>query len=976
MSTTTPTHGREDLHGSEEVDFYNPGQRHYDELFNGMAANLKDVEERGDAVAAAHAVNKKAAVKSPAPAMNGSQRKENRSFNKAVLMKLASSKKLRGKSSLATLLLLLFGGGGFLTVFFSPSLALINMKEVLTENLNDQLHTVNERSSILLRSKLKDMTNGSCGEIKIKCRFSTMTDKQVEKFKAAGIEIKTVPKEERRWFNGNRGQILEINYVDPDGVTSIKSAAELHNNLLNNVAFRSAMMKGYNPLFASLSDKVALNVMRSLKTSKSLVVSGDSDEERQKKIDAAVGGIENGTDKSVVIKRDENGKELYYDSDGNELTKAEYDAAKEQSARIEEYSKNGGTSGVLKNAVKGASIVGYMDSACTVYNSFRLVSGLSKVEKAAQAARFATAMVLTPADANKAGDINPADLEFVGNSLMAAHPEGIVIDPAKINDPGSAANPATIADPEAGMNAMDGPGYRMAAYGEAPDLSPRASQYMIGGGSVAMLDGVLGAIATIVNLGDPNPQGVSEKCGYIQNPVVRFTGLAIGIIAGVGTFGLVTALSIGGSTAIALALPFLESQAAGVLAGDVFKGINGVDAGDAAVVGTVALFGSIAKARGMKPMSAQEGMAYANASQATIGRYVESQQYLARATPFDTTNKYSFMGSIAHTLMPLAQRSKTTASAAMINMASIVPTAFSQLVKPASADRTLDENYYNKCNDAGYKTLGLGADVFCGIHYGISEKDLQLKPADIVDYMAANGEIDTESEYGDPKDNGRAWNYVKFLKECPNRTVGWGENQSENEGDGRACISPENEEQNRYYRLYTIDKSVDASMDGDTVVTSAGENPQDDGISNQGWTFPTANDATIKVGFQTPTDPQHDGVDISSAAIIGQPVYAARDGIVTDKGDDKKLGTYVVIEHTVDGKMLSTKYGNLQPGSVTVSIGDAVTGGQTIAKVGRSGENGTPHLHFEVWDGSPVGSRGKAIEPTPIIEASRRRSMM
>lgn len=42
------------------------------------------------------------------------------------------------------------------------------------------------------------------------------------------------------------------------------------------------MTKAYNPLFMDLSDKVALSVMRSLKTSKRLVATGKTDEERQK----------------------------------------------------------------------------------------------------------------------------------------------------------------------------------------------------------------------------------------------------------------------------------------------------------------------------------------------------------------------------------------------------------------------------------------------------------------------------------------------------------------------------------------------------------------------------------------------------------------------------------------------------------------------------------------------------------------------
>lgn len=80
--------------------------------------------------------------------------------------------------------------------------------------------------------------------------------------------------------------------------------------------------------------------------------------------------------------------------------------------------------------------------------------------------------------------------------------------------------------------------------------------------------------------------------------------------------------------------------------------------------------------------------------------------------------------------------------------------------------------------------------------------------------MADTGNIDPESETGDAKDNGQPWNYVKFLEQCAHRTVGWGEDQSENEGDGSNCIDPANESLNRHFRVYTMDQSIDASMDG------------------------------------------------------------------------------------------------------------------------------------------------------------------
>lgn len=52
-------------------------------------------------------------------------------------------------------------------------------------------------------------------------------------------------------------------------------------------------------------------------------------------------------------------------------------------------------------------------------------------------------------------------------------------------------------------------------------------------------------------------------------------------------------------------------------------------------------------------------------------------------------------------------------------------------------------------------------------------------------------------------------------------------------------------------------------------------------------------------------------------------------------------------------------YAHLQPGSITVKVGDELSAGQTIAKLGNSGNSDAPHLHFHVIDGpDPLMANG------------------
>lgn len=85
----------------------------------------------------------------------------------------------------------------------------------------------------------------------------------------------------------------------------------------------------------------------------------------------------------------------------------------------------------------------------------------------------------------------------------------------------------------------------------------------------------------------------------------------------------------------------------------------------------------------------------------------------------------------------------------------------------------------------------------------------------------------------------------------------------------------------------------------------------------------------------------HYGVDI--AADEGTSIAAFADGIVDYIGESKAYGNYLQLRHTGG---VTTFYAHCS--KLCVKKGQKVTMGQTIAKVGHTGETTGTHLHFEI----------------------------
>lgn len=126
------------------------------------------------------------------------------------------------------------------------------------------------------------------------------------------------------------------------------------------------------------------------------------------------------------------------------------------------------------------------------------------------------------------------------------------------------------------------------------------------------------------------------------------------------------------------------------------------------------------------------------------------------------------------------------------------------------------------------------------------------------------------------------------------------------------------------------------------------------------WPCPSSSRVTSEFGSRSsPTEgasTNHKGMDIGAST--GSSIVAAASGTVTISTYSASAGNYVMISH---GGGVSTVY--MHCSSLLVNVGDKVSAGDVIAKVGSTGYSTGPHLHFEIRSGGTYVNPRQYVSP-------------
>ena len=133
--------------------------------------------------------------------------------------------------------------------------------------------------------------------------------------------------------------------------------------------------------------------------------------------------------------------------------------------------------------------------------------------------------------------------------------------------------------------------------------------------------------------------------------------------------------------------------------------------------------------------------------------------------------------------------------------------------------------------------------------------------------------------------------------------------------------------------------------------------PEGDGLATGRFIWPAPYTRNITSPYGQRGRSFHRGIDICANGMYGSDVLAADGGVVVTATRHSSYGNYIVIDH---GGGYQTLYAHNS--QLLVKVGQKVSQGQLIAKVGSTGSSTAPHVHFE------VRINGKNVNPLPYLK--------
>jgi murein DD-endopeptidase MepM/ murein hydrolase activator NlpD len=165
------------------------------------------------------------------------------------------------------------------------------------------------------------------------------------------------------------------------------------------------------------------------------------------------------------------------------------------------------------------------------------------------------------------------------------------------------------------------------------------------------------------------------------------------------------------------------------------------------------------------------------------------------------------------------------------------------------------------------------------------------------------------------------------------------------EDEIQAYVAPSSAQNVSLERTENYGTTTVAELASEAGIKNFSDLFHNDPNSNIQWPFAVG--VPMSYGFGMRPGGMHRGIDFTPGA--GAPIQAIADGTVRVASEaGGAFGVHVMIDHMIDGQLVSSHYAHMQYGSITVTPGQRVTVGTVIGRTGNTGRSYGAHTHFEI----------------------------
>lgn len=633
--------------------------------------------------------------------------------------------KKKGIATIFVIIALFAGGGAFLgssNSLLAPAMEALFTDATDTQYASNTLRTV--RLTGFMMKGNATSTNGFTGVTK----YNHMSNSFKKRLASFGIEV------------SGSGSNTVLNWKHGD-ITTPVSADDFADLYSTNAEFRDAYSSAKRGRVASFFDNIANKIYQKLGLSRNLFSSyrqTGSDTDRAAFDDTMIKKFEgNSTDVASVTrgdnvqKTDASGNPVYEtnpdgsfktDGNGNKIPVMEEpgdvgtSSSANKSGTSIDAAEASAKSYVSNVAGSVAKITGILNQGCTLLKLGNMISMAVAANEIYQSINYFMGFMENiskmKAGYGDASAINEV-LNFLSTSQTTEVPN---MDKLSFNGDESQAEKEQVTGAPLQSNGMQ------LILANAPANKATTKNYSLERisttfGNVLKMRGISIAGCALAQIADGVASGIASLAVTIGGG---------GVVKIIGGFLLKTAASFAVASAVGALLSFAIPAIAQSLFTNVFETATGIPAGELFTKGASAANTRLGRSGSGQSLSSKDAaIAYNQANNTVLAWDAEVDR--KNLSPFDITNRNTFFGNIAYSLLPTMVNTKTTAISSLLRTTS---TAIASLTGRVSAEGG-GSSYMTTFGDCpDLEGIGAVGDIYCNPVTTTATDTLNLAPDD------------------------------------------------------------------------------------------------------------------------------------------------------------------------------------------------------------------------------------------------------